>query len=154
MGNVTMKMRPFSRDDFETYRSWYTDPELNHQLGPMAMGDVWLEYVLQESPPKEFSFFENGALVAVIGIESPEAGRSTHYITAIAVDPANKRKGIGRRALAILIDEHSQNIEPPTKWVAWVDESNGIARSFFTELNWVQADERDSDDMLKFSLEM
>lgn len=147
-----MEMRPFVREDFETYRLWFVDPVLDRELGPMDHD--WLEYVLSESPPKEFCFFENDKLVAVIGTESPEPETASWYITAIAVDPARKRQGIGRRAVETLIENHSTQTSAPQEWIAFVSKTNIGARSFFRELNWFESVEAEPDDMFKFSLEM
>jgi len=148
-----MELRPFLKEDFDTYCTWYADPDLNRELGPMD--NEWLEYVLNESPPKEFSFFEDGSLVAVIGTEAPETGEdSTWYITAIAVNPAMKRKGIGKRALQLLLEHHSARDNPPKAWIAWVSLNNSVAKFFFTELGWSGAVKTDANDMYQFRLEM
>ena len=147
-----MKMRPFVRDDFEIYRLWFVDPVLNRELGPMD--SKWLEYVLNENPLREYCFFENDDLVAVIGTELPEPGTASWYITAIAVDPTRKRQGIGRRAIETLIENHSTQTSAPQEWIAFVSKTNIGARSFFRELNWFESVEAEADDMFKFSLEM
>jgi ribosomal protein S18 acetylase RimI-like enzyme len=147
-----MEMRPFVREDFEPYRLWFVDPVLDRELGPMD--NHWLEYVLNENPPKEFCFFENDKLVAVIGTELPEPETASWYITAIAVDPTRKREGIGRRAIETLIENHSTQTSAPQKWTAFVSKTNIGARRFFRELNWFESVEAEPDDMFKFSLEM
>lgn len=148
-----MEIRPFSKKDFATYRSWYADPDLNRELGPMD--DQWLEFVLGESPPKEFSFLEDGNLVAVIGTAAPESqSDATWYITAIAVDPSRKRKGVGKQALQMLIQHHAELANTPQVWIAWVGLSNQTAVAFFEELGWIKNVETKTDDMYQFRLEM
>ena len=86
-----MEIRPFEREDFDAYLSWFVDSDLNRELGPMD--EEWLTYVMNEQPRKEFSFLEGGILIAVIGTELPMQGNFTWYITNIAVDPSRRRQG-------------------------------------------------------------
>lgn len=119
------------------------------------MDDQWLEFVLDESPPKEFSFLEDGNLVAVIGTAAPESpSDATGYITAIAVDPSRKRKGVGKQALQMLIQHHAELANTPQVWIAWVGLSNQTAVAFFKELGWIKNVETKTDEMYQFRLEM
>lgn len=148
-----MEMRNFLREDYQTYLAWFEDPDLNRELGPMD--NQWLEYVLNESPPKEFCFFEDEQLVAVVGTEVPASkAETTWYVTSIAVNPTMKRQGIGKHALQLLIETHSLRENPPKTWIAWVDQSNSAARKFFKELAWKESVKPDNDDMFQFRLEV
>lgn len=144
-------MHPFNAADFDTYRSWYDDPELNRTLGPLD--DEWLDHVLGESPPRQFSFFEEGKLVAVLGIEGPKPGESTWYITDIAVDPSCKRDGVGQRVLSMLLETYAQDEDPPESWIAFVDAENEPALQFFSSMGWTRSKGVDKDNFYQLFLE-
>lgn len=126
-----MHFRPFLRDDFAEYRAWYDDPQLNEQLGPMD--EEWLEYVLADRGGEQLCFFEESRLVAVIGLaEDPDV--DAWVISDIAVNPALRGQGIGRRALQLLL-EHPR-YRRRRIWQAYVTEDNPAARAFFARLGW------------------
>lgn len=142
----------FKVEDFKEYASWFEDPELNRELGPMDQ--EWLNHVLSEIPPRHYSVFDQGRLVAVVGTELPGKRSSTWVVTDIAVKPTLKRQGIARSALSYLIQIHQQRKDPPGSWVAWVNERNIAALEFFESLGWNRSDETDVEDMYQFTLEM
>lgn len=144
-------MRHFIRDDFETYRSWYANPDLNRELGPIDT--EWLEHVMSETPVRQFSFVEKNVLIAVIGTEGPKPDETSHYITDIAVDPSRKRNGIATRALNLLIENHREIPSPPESWIAWVDADNDIALRFFHRSGWQRSSHPDDDNMFQLTLE-
>ncbi len=144
-----MEIRFFKAGDFETYQSWFSDPDLNLAIGPLH--DDWLEYVLEEEPPRQFSFFENGELIAVIGVEVPKPRESTWYITDMAVDPVRQREGIGNQALALLTKHMQDNETEFDSWIAFVEATNLPALEFFKRLGWQQSPTVDKDNFFEFS---
>jgi RimJ/RimL family protein N-acetyltransferase len=147
-----MEMRHFQKSDFEAYRSWYADPDLNRELGPMD--EQWLEHVLNENPPRQFAFIEDDVLVAVIGTAGPEPDETAWFITDFAVNPGKKRTGIATRALKLLIERHRHHSPQPRSWIAWVDATNVPALEFFLRLGWNQSKQPDVENMFQLSLEM
>lgn len=145
-------MEIFKSDDFEAYCSWFEDPDLSRILGPFD--DEWLDHVLSEDPPKQFSFFANNKLVAVIGVEQPKRGESAWYITDIAVDPKRQGQGLGRRALNLLFNTFNQKANEPDSWIAFVDAMNQSALGFFESQGWARSAGVDNDNFYQLSLEM
>ncbi|SIQ18372.1 GNAT family N-acetyltransferase [Aquipseudomonas alcaligenes] len=136
-----MHCRPFLRDDFAEYRSWYNDPQLNKQLGPMD--EEWLEYVLNDSDGEQLCFFEKSRMVAVVGLaEDPHVG--AWVISDIAVNPALRGQGIGRRALELLLKHPRYQYQ--RVWQAYVMEDNSAARIFFARLGWLCVAEPGAED--------
>ena len=147
-----MKFRHFERGDFDDYLSWYQDRELNRQLGPMDV--EWLDCVLERTPPLQYSFFHDGELVVVIGVEEPEPGSGTWYITDVATKPGQKRRGFSRDALKSLIAHFSSLKEAPARWVAWVDASNVAARGLFESMGWEASRRPNSENLFELSFEV
>lgn len=145
-------MRYFEKKDFEAYRSWYADPNLNRELGPMDQ--QWLEHVMDEMPRRQYSFIEDEVLAAVIGTEGPKPNEIAWFITDIAVHPERKRNGIATRALNLLIEEHREHSTCPESWIAWVDAKNIAALKFFRRLGWNHSEHPDAENMFQFSREM
>ena len=142
-----MKHRTFQRRDFEEYHSWFTDSLLQETLGPLD--DEWLNCVLAEDPPSQFSFFVDDQFVAVAGISFPDQDNPYFVITDVAVQPGKRRLGFGAKAIQIL-----QNIfiDPEfcqCPWLAYVELNNLGAQEFFTSLGW-QRDAEVQDDMYCF----
>lgn len=139
--------RRFEAADFETYRSWYEDVELNRQLGPMD--DDWLKHILSsEDDGQQFAYLEAGALAAVVGvIWHPD--ESAWVVTDIAVDPARRRQGLGRRAIEVLAK--CPELAPQGALMAHVVPGNPGARAFFDRLGWqCTAEPTPEDDMFTF----
>lgn len=145
-------MRHFERKDFEAYRSWYADPDLNRELGPMD--EQWLEHVMNETPRRQYSFIEDEVLVAVIGTEGPRPNETAWFITDIAVHPDKKRNGIATQAINMLIEKHREYSPHPESWIAWVDAKNSAALDFFQRQGWNLSEQPDVENMLQLSLEM
>src|SRR5215470_3735472 len=94
----------FAQEDFPEYKSWYVDPELNRQLGPID--DEWLAYVLNEQDGVEYSIFRDQELVAVLGIKLPDEKRPDYVVTDLAVKPSLRGQRIGSRTLQKLFELH------------------------------------------------
>ncbi len=126
-----MEIRIFERGDFPEYRSWYQDEVLSGALGPMD--DEWLEAVLAESPPAQYSCWVDGELGAVVGIARGGAQDARWVVTDVAVRPDLRGRGLGRLALeGIFRIEGAERRE----WVAFVQAQNQGANQFFTTLGW------------------
>lgn len=139
-----MLHRPFQRRDFDEFRSWFIDPLLQKTLGPMD--EEWLEYVLAESPPAQFSFFVDDSLVAVIGISFPVQEHPYFVVTDVAVLPAKRRQGIAAKAISLLQDSFVDTEFCNHQWHACVEPDNSGGKAFFDSLGW-QRDTRIQNDM-------
>lgn len=146
----SMVLRPFQRDDFPKYESWFADQLLNNTLGPID--SEWLEYVLQETDGAQFSLFQNEVLVCVMGVCWSNAKNPFHVLTDLAVHPQFRRLGIGTLSISLLF-AYLQTVAK-TKWVAYVHAENQGAKGFFESLGWVKAEDLwQSMDLLAFSYE-
>ena len=124
-------LRLFAATHFTEYLSWYADAELNDQLGPMD--DEWLDFVLTDQEGRQFSYLEDGRLSAVIGV-APDPDKDVWVVTDLAVNPALRRHGIGRRALTA-VTEYGEFLSRP-RWLAYVMSGNPVAHRFFTAQGW------------------
>lgn len=145
---ASLTVRPFVAADFEEYRRWYEDAELNEQLGPMD--DDWLDYVLSDSEGAQCVCLDGERMVAVVGLAiDPE--QEAWVITDIAVNPAMRRRGLGRRAVeAVMAQPQFSSL---STWLAYVMPDNPAADRFFTSLGWAQACDPSDDEMARFRLE-
>lgn len=143
-----LTVRSFVATDFEDYRRWYEDTELNEQLGPMD--DAWLDYVLSDSEGAECVCLDGERMVAVVGLAiDPEQG--AWVITDIAVDPTLRRQGLGRRAVEAVMAQ--PQFSSPSTWLAYVMSDNPAAHRFFSSLGWAETCDPSDDEMTLFRLE-
>lgn len=127
-----MDSRHFKEHDFDEYRTWFDDPWLNKQLGPMD--DKWLRHVLTDTASHQFSFLADGELVAVAGLCSPTPEHPFHVITDIAVKPGLQRQGIGLQVVDALL--RNSLFAGVSCWRACVMRDNELARRFFERMRW------------------
>ena len=139
-----MEIRYFTKNDFPIYTTWFEDDQLNKALGPID--EAWLNYVLAESPPSQFSCSIEGTIVAVVGIARPTESNANYVITDIAVDPERKRTGLASRALLSVIEE----TDPNASWTAYVERPNETAFRFFESLDWIPTIPAEKNEMIQF----
>ena len=137
--NSKLKQRPFHRDDFAAFQSWFADQLLQDTLGPLD--EEWLNCVLSEDPPAQFSFFADNHLVAVAGISFPEIENPCFAITDLAVHPDQRRSGIGAHVVQLLQKHFRETFDSDIPWKAFVSLGNSAAQKFFTNLGWVKQPE-------------
>lgn len=129
--------RRVTRADWEWIQRWYADETLDRELGPLDTD--WLEHVLSSTEGVqlviEAAHPATGLLapIAIVGVAWGDES-SGHGITDLAIDPARRGYGLGRTAIDATIawPEHP----PTTSWIAFVDQDNTGARSFFTAIGW------------------
>lgn len=88
----------FQREYYLEYASWFSDPELNYQLGPMD--EDWLSAVLDQEEDEgiTWAIFLNLEMVGVVETWFDPQKRLPVGITGIAVKPAAD-KGLQKRSL-------------------------------------------------------
>ena len=113
-----------TEQDFNIYKSWFKDEELNRQLGPMEKEtwETWQGYQQEGEPSIELGIHVDSALVGVVQIGLPEKEYPQYYILAIAVDPGQKRKGLGSQLLQQLL--RLESLQQSKTWMAHVDIEN------------------------------
>src|SRR5262245_38483405 len=102
---MDLEARPFAREDFAEYASWFADPDLSRNLGPMD--DAWLELAGsggEMSGDETWTVFRHGKLVAVVEALFETDDRSSYMISAVATKPAPRGQGIGTAALRHVLD--------------------------------------------------
>jgi RimJ/RimL family protein N-acetyltransferase len=135
-----LQFKIFIKEDFLEYLSWFQDPDLNDQLGPMKEEDEWLTYVLNEQKGLTendgctFSIFQNQKLVSVVGIAFPNKKEQKYCITNIAVNPQLTNRGIGKRILKKVVKLYP--LKKGQYWIAYVDKNNIKAKLFFEHNGW------------------
>ena len=127
----------FKREDYQAYYSWFQDPDLNRQLGPMEKeNDEWLEYIFKEGADEgcTYSVFSGKKLVSVVGITYPDEENQAYCITSIAVKPSLRNGGLGKSILRGIMYLHS--LKKGQYWKAYVDIENPRAKQFFENNGW------------------
>lgn len=140
----TLTLRRFAASDFATYRAWFVDGELDRRLGPID--DAWLGHVLAERDGLQYAALDAGRLVAVAGVLHPRPGTVWGAVTDVAVAPARRGAGIGRRVLAALLVR--PELASVAEWRAWVEQDNHAALAMLDACGWRRAGE--DDGMLEF----
>ncbi len=141
VGAALLQVRRFRAEDFPTYRVWYADAVLDRQLGPLD--DEWLAHVLADTEGEQWVGVAAGVLVAVLGLV-PDAEHDTWVITDIAVDPARRGQGWGRRIVQAVLALPA--LPPRHRWRAFVAEDNPQAQGFFEALGWQRLCAPSADD--------
>ncbi len=140
---MRLAFRTFEKADFQEYKSWYEDAELNMRLGPMD--DAWLTNIPDGKRGCQLSVFHGKDLVAVIGLLFPDAEHPAYYITDFAVKPAMRGQGFGSEILKGLIQQYP--LQSGQSWRAFVDTKNPKAKAFFERSGWKSSEEPDVHGM-------
>lgn len=134
-----LRVRPMRAEDWGWIQEWFADPKLNAELGPLD--EEWRDYVLGDESGVELVVSAPAAdgepageqPVALVGCVW-ETVDHPHTVSDLAVDPARRGQGIGRRALATALTWAGH--PGGETWVSFVDLGNPEAHAFFTALGW------------------
>lgn len=135
MGRMTeseaLTVRRLTREDWPWIRSWFEDPVLDRELGPLD--EEWLEHVLADIEGVQLVVMDEGEPVALVGCVWDLDGVE-HGITDIAVDPSKRGVGLGSDAVDAMLawPGHPES----ARWLAFVDPENSEAFRFFQALGW------------------
>lgn len=129
---MTLTVRPFTAADYAPYRRWYDDPVLDARLGPID--DDWLDCVLREVDGRQAVCEEAGTMVAVAGVVLPRDTGGWGAVSDLAVDPARRGMGIGRRVLRALLAR--PELASVTEWRAWAEHDNLGAIGVLRAAGW------------------
>lgn len=130
-----LALRRLQREDWGWVQDWFTDERLNAELGPLDA--EWLEYVLADRGGVELVASDPAALelpLALVGVVWATADHP-HTISDLAVSPALRGRGLGRRAITAVLAWEGH--PPGDDWVAYVASDNPAADAFFRALGWV-----------------
>jgi RimJ/RimL family protein N-acetyltransferase len=134
---MNLDFKRFQREQYAEYASWFADPNLNHQLGPMD--EEWLDSILSEpeSAGITWAVFRGDELVAVVETVFDPHHQLPAAIAAIATKPTLRRQGIAAAALHhILTLHHTQGI---TEHIAYVSTHNPAGRRCLEKVGFIQA---------------
>ena len=141
-----VSLRRFAAADFATYRAWFGDAELDRRLGPID--DAWLDHVLAERDGRQYVALDAGRIVAVVGVLLPQPADPWGALTDLAVAPARRGTGIGRRVVAALLAR--PELAAVAEWRAWVEGDNAAALALLDACGWTRAGV--DDGMVEFRL--
>lgn len=145
-----MQIRPFQAEDYPPYESWFTDPVLNAQLGPMDRD--WLEHVLNDTGSTQYSILRDDQLVAVVGVCLPDEAHPYYFVTDLAVRPELRGSGVGRSVMALVMSRPELQRSP--LWRASVRPDNPGALAFLIKLGWTRlAMGNPFDELLEFEFQ-
>jgi RimJ/RimL family protein N-acetyltransferase len=97
---MDLEFKKFQQEYYADYYSWFTDPMLNRELGPMeqdTLEEEWLTSTLAESDSEgiTWAIFRNNKLVAVAEVFFDPGDSDRAHIRSIAVQPALRGQGLG-----------------------------------------------------------
>ncbi|MDN6858487.1 GNAT family N-acetyltransferase [Pseudomonas sp. CAN2814] len=142
-----MQIRPFQAEDFPPYESWFADPVLYAQLGPMDR--YWLEQVLSDADKALYSILRGDLLVAVVGVCLPTPAHPYYFVTDLAVRPELRGTGVGRAVMALVMNRAELQSSP--LWRASVRPDNRGALAFLIKLGWTRLEMGNPfDELLEF----
>lgn len=142
-----MQIRPFQAEDFPPYESWFADPVLYAQLGPMDR--YWLEQVLSDADKALYSILRGDLLVAVVGVCLPTSAHPFFFVTDLAVRPELRGTGVGRAVMALVMNRAELQSSP--LWRASVRPDNPGALAFLIKLGWTRLEMGNPfDELLEF----
>ncbi|MBG9885553.1 hypothetical protein ABE10_02920, partial [Bacillus toyonensis] len=107
------------RDDGGWIQDWYADPVLDRELGPLD--EEWLEAVLAEHDGVQLVLEEDGEPAGLVGVVWGHDDLP-HAITDIAVDPARRGEGLGRRVVQAV--QRWKDVPDDRAREAYVDPDN------------------------------
>ena len=142
MSNL-LKIEKFKSKYFKDYQTWSSDPEFNKRLGPIDQ--EWLGFILRDETGDQYAFTHSGELMAVVGVLLPTLEDNYYTITDISVAPHLRSKGIGTKALNLLMRHYSRDTKT---WKAFIEYNNLPAAQFFKKNGWETDGIVDSDGML------
>lgn len=141
--------RRFEARDYQLYKKWFSDPELNLQLGPMDK--EWLNHVLTDQSGAQYSFFSSGIFIAVAGVLFPDAEHDCYYLTDIAVKPDLRSRGIGAKVIKKLL-MHAE-LREAHNWRASVSVGNLAGLRLLENTGWNRLlIQNDKDELIMFEL--
>lgn len=134
-------LRPFLASDCPEYLSWFRDPELDRQLGPMD--EAWLAHVLAARDAVQLAAVGAEELLAVVGVHFATSEFPWLYLTDFAVRPNLRRTGIGRIVLARLLGW--PEFAAVAQWRTGVLAGNPAALLYFERAGWRRTGEVDAE---------
>lgn len=117
---------------------------MHRELGPMDTD--WLNAVLSETNGVQLVAVVGSVPVALIGCVWGADQNGSHYVTDIAVAPDRRGQGLGSRALQLVITWPGHR--PTSKWTAFVNPRNTLARAMLRRGLWKETGM--SDEMMQF----
>ncbi|MTB49481.1 GNAT family N-acetyltransferase [Lewinella sp. W8] len=126
-----LHFRKFAKEDFSWYASWFRDEEMATFLG--EVDQEWLASVLSGEEGMELVVMQDGIVVGEVGIVYATADHPYHVISNVAVNPANRNKGIGLqllREIVLLPELGGKEIR------AYLSKNNGSAIRVFRRAGW------------------
>jgi len=126
---MKLKFKILNEQSFYEYKTWFTDKELNEQLGPMdkETWETWQQNHTTQEPSDELAFYLNNELVAVVDVTLPTQEDFKYYIPTFAVHPKKKRSGIGSAVFQQLLANYTQS----QIWRCHIDHQNNPSMRFF-----------------------
>jgi GNAT superfamily N-acetyltransferase len=129
---MNLEFKPFHENHYAEYEAWFSDAALNHRLGPIDRD--WFQAVIAQpqSEGETWAVFRDDQFVAVVDTVFDPNKQLPAGITAMAVKPTLRGKGIGTAVLQRLLDMHRER--GIVEHVAYVSLDNPEAQHFL-EMN-------------------
>lgn len=132
---MELEFSRFKRKYYREYVAWFSDQELNRQLGPMD--EAWLEAVLSmpEAEGVIWAVFRAKEMIAVVETVTDPQQVLPAVITGIAVKPALRRQGIGSAVLEHIFRQHER--QGILEHFAYISVNNMPSRRFFEKAGFI-----------------
>jgi RimJ/RimL family protein N-acetyltransferase len=121
-----LQFRRFQLEYYPEYASWFVDPELNRQLGPMDKD--WLDAVLSEAESEgvTWAVFRENEMIAVVETFFDLRDQLAVIITGLATKPPFRGQGIGTAVLRMILSYHQHR--GITKHIAYISVNNSAGQ--------------------------
>lgn len=138
-----LDVRRFEKSDYEEYKSWFQDEQLQQALG--SIDEEWLDHILHVDGQTEFAVFLGEGMVAVVGVTYPISKEEYYVISNIAIKPSLRNQGLGSKVLMQLLKE--AQLKKYEFWVSYVEKTNACGQAFFEKHRWSRIEE---EEMIKY----
>jgi len=146
---MNLSFTRFQCEHFAEYASWFSDPELNKELGPVV-DEEWLSAILSQTAEEgeTWAIFLETEMVGVVNATFDPEKKLPAGITEIAIKPDRRRQGLAKAALMeLLADHHQRGI---VSHVAYIKMTNQASRKLFEGLGFRVNSEPDRHGFIEY----
>lgn len=130
--SLQIDLRPIQLSDWDWMVEWFRDPWLNKELGPIDK--EWLQYVLAQSDGVELVATIDQQPIGLVGVSWDSDTERAHVINSLAINPALRRMGFGRRVLKAALQWRGH---PETSvWCAFTAKENHTPERLLLSMGW------------------
>src|SRR5581483_11773387 len=134
---------PFDMTAYQTYRSWFIDPELRRRIS--EPDDVWFAAISTMPATSAWLVYEGETAIGQLQMDTEQHSASIAYV----VNPEMRGKGYGKRLLRFFLARPETQRIPLIE--AFVELDNSASIHVLRSVGFIQqGEEPDEDGCLRF----